>query len=73
MLCKKLVFVLELDDLVRPDKIAVHPGVWEVHVSHDSPNLLHGREIGTETAMAAEDLLVDYDDNRETVEAVEST
>jgi len=55
---------------VRPEQVAEKPGVRDVSGSHDPTDLLHGLEIGTETAVAAEDLLVDYGGDGETVKAV---
>lgn len=38
--------------------------------THDTTDLFHGVEIGAETAVHSEDLLIDNGGNRETVEAV---
>lgn len=55
---------------IAPQQIAQQSGVGHVRRPHDAPNLLHALQIGTEAAMAAEDLLVDDGGNRQTVEAV---
>jgi hypothetical protein len=44
--------------------------VWYVCGPHDSSDLLHGLEVWTEAAVAAEDLLVHDGRDRQTVEAV---
>ena len=38
--------------------------------SHDSPDLLHGVQVGAQATMHGEDLLVNDGSNRQTVEAV---
>jgi hypothetical protein len=44
--------------------------VGDIGRAHDSPDLLHGLEIGAETSVHGEDLLVNDGGNGETVEAV---
>lgn len=43
---------------VGPQQVAEQALVGHVRGPHDPPDLLHGLEIGRETAMAAEDFLV---------------
>ncbi len=44
--------------------------VWYVCGSHDAPDLLHGLQVWTEAAVAAEDLLVDDGCYGQAIEAV---
>lgn len=55
---------------VGPQQIAEETLVGHVCRPHDSPDLLHALEIWTETAVTAEDLLVNDGRHREAVEAV---
>ena len=44
--------------------------VWNVSGPHDASDLFHRLEVGTEAAVAAEDLFVDDGRDRQTVETV---
>ena len=55
---------------VRPQEVAKQTLVGDVGGPHDPPDLLHGLQVGGETSVAAEDLLVDDGGQREAVEAV---
>ena len=55
---------------VRPEQVAEEPGVGHVGRAHDTLNLLEGAELGAETTVHAEDLLVDDGGDGQAVEAV---
>jgi hypothetical protein len=55
---------------VGPQEIAEQTAVRDISRSHDTTDLLHRVEIGAETTVHGEDLLVNNGSNRETVEAV---
>jgi len=60
------------DVLVRvgPQEVAQQARVGYVRRPHDALNLLHILQLGGETAVHAEDLLVDDGGNGQTVEAI---
>ena len=55
---------------IGPEQVAEQAGVGHVRGPHYTPDLLHGLEVGTQSAMTAENLLIDDGRHRETVEAV---
>jgi hypothetical protein len=67
-----VIFAPSLDVLVGvgPEEIAEESGVGDVCGSHDSLNLLEGGKLWGETAVHAEDLLIDNSSDRQAVEAV---
>lgn len=44
--------------------------VWDVCGPHDTPDLVHALQVGTEPAVHGEDLLVDDSSNGQAIEAV---
>jgi len=55
---------------IGPEQIAQQSLVGHVGGAHDATDLLHGGQIGTEAAVAAENLLIDNGRHRQAVEAV---
>jgi len=55
---------------VGPQKVAEKTAVGDVRWSHNAADLLHGVEIGAQTTVHSEDLLVDDRSDRKAVEAV---
>jgi len=55
---------------ISPEQIAQESGVGYVRWPHDSSNLLHILKIRRETAMTAEDLVVNNGGNGQTVETI---
>lgn len=55
---------------VGPQQVTQQALVGHVSRPHDTTDLLHALQVGTEAAVAAEDLLVDYGRHRQAVEAV---
>ena len=55
---------------VRPEQVAEKPGVRNICWSHDSAHLLHVRQLGRETAVHAENLLINDRAHWKAVEAV---
>lgn len=55
---------------IRPEQIAQQTLIRYVCRSHDATNLLHRLQIGRQSTVAAEDLLVDDSSDREAVETI---
>ena len=60
------------DVLVRvgPEEVAKETGVRDIGGPHDPPDLLHGLKVRRQTAVHAENLLIDNGGNGQAVEAV---
>lgn len=60
------------DILVRvgPEEVTQQTGIGNIGRSHDPPDLFHALEVGTQTTVHGENLLVDDSSDREAVEAV---
>lgn len=55
---------------IGPQEIAQKTRVWDVGGTHDALDLLHVLQLGTESPVHAEDLLVNDSGNRQAVEGV---
>ncbi len=67
-----IVLAPSLDIFVRvtPEQVTEETGVWHISRSHDPLDLVEGGELWGETAMHAEDFLIDDCGNRQAVKAV---
>ena len=55
---------------IRPQKITQQSLIRHICRSHNTTNLFHGLKIWRKTSVTAEDFLIDYGSNWETVEAI---